>query len=93
MKNKNEPLKYMGVNMPVAPEIPADMQSAGIRGIESVSPRDMNEMSLRQKTNAVMRKPREMISDRTAHDTDPNGSYTGAPVNKNEKPVQDADDL
>lgn len=25
--------------------------------------------------------------------TDPNGSYTGRPVNKEEKPVQDADDL
>lgn len=25
--------------------------------------------------------------------TDPNGSYTGRPQNKNEKPVQDADDL
>ena len=26
-------------------------------------------------------------------DTDVNGSYTGKPKNKNEKPVQDADDL
>jgi hypothetical protein len=25
--------------------------------------------------------------------TDPEGSYTGVPVNKKEKPVQDADDL
>jgi len=25
--------------------------------------------------------------------TDPNGSYTGKPSNKHEKPVQDADDL
>ena len=25
--------------------------------------------------------------------TDPNGSYTGVPRNKSEKPVQDADDL
>ncbi len=25
--------------------------------------------------------------------TDPNGSYTGVPENKNEKPVQDVDDL
>ena len=24
---------------------------------------------------------------------DPNGSYTGSPVENNEKPVQDADDL
>jgi hypothetical protein len=41
----------------------------------------------------VMKKPREMISEVVAEDTDPNGSYTGAPVNRNEKPVQDADDL
>ena len=26
-------------------------------------------------------------------DTDPQGSYTGKPENKQEKPVQDADDL
>ena len=26
-------------------------------------------------------------------ETDPNGSYTGKPLVKNEKPVQDADDL
>ena len=25
--------------------------------------------------------------------TDPNGSYTGVPEHKDEKPVQDADDL
>ena len=25
--------------------------------------------------------------------TDPDGSYTGKPADKNEKPVQDADDL
>lgn len=25
--------------------------------------------------------------------SDPNGSYTGQPAEKNEKPVQDADDL
>lgn len=26
-------------------------------------------------------------------ETDPNGSYTGRPQDRNEKPVQDADDL
>lgn len=26
-------------------------------------------------------------------DTDPQGSYTGRPVDRDEKPVQDADDL
>ena len=25
--------------------------------------------------------------------SDPNGSYTGRPIDRNEKPVQDADDL
>lgn len=25
--------------------------------------------------------------------SDPNGSYTGRPVDRNEKPIQDADDL
>ncbi len=25
--------------------------------------------------------------------TDPNGSYTGRPIDKGEKPIQDADDL
>lgn len=29
----------------------------------------------------------------TPSDTDVNGSYTGRPKNKHEKPVQDADDL
>jgi hypothetical protein len=54
------------------------------RNIESMSPRDMTE---------VMKKSREMIAGFGSPDTDPNGSYTGKPVNKNEKPVQDADDL
>jgi len=55
-------------------------------GAESISARN-------KKTDKVMQKPREMIADVVAKDTDPNGSYTGAPVNRNEKPVQDADDL
>lgn len=33
------------------------------------------------------KKQKEKIS------TDPFGSYTGRPLDKNEKPVQDADDL
>jgi len=48
----------------------------------------------------VMKKPREMIAaivaqaaDPSGSNTDPQGSYTGMPVNRNEKPVQDADDL
>ncbi|MDR2557921.1 MAG: hypothetical protein LBC86_00015 [Oscillospiraceae bacterium] len=64
------------------------------RNIESMSPRDMGQISAESaKMNNVMQKPREMIADMIAPDTDPNGSYTGAPVNRNEKPVQDADDL
>ncbi|MCL1823792.1 MAG: hypothetical protein FWG44_06275 [Oscillospiraceae bacterium] len=47
----------------------------------------------KEKTNEVMEKPRKMLGEMKAPDTDPNGSYTGSPVNRNEKPVQDADDL
>lgn len=35
--------------------------------------------------NAIINQP--------PSDTDPNGSYTGKPVDQYEKPVQDADDL
>lgn len=31
--------------------------------------------------------------DMLSGDTDPNGSYTGVPLNKDEIPVQDVDDL
>ncbi|MCL2018992.1 MAG: hypothetical protein FWG70_04455 [Oscillospiraceae bacterium] len=55
--------------------------------METKKPKRNNE------TNRVMQKPREIIAAVVARDTDPNGSYTGVPVNKNEKPVQDADDL
>lgn len=37
------------------------------------------------KVNAIVNQP--------PSDTDPSGSYTGRPMNENEKPVQDADDL
>lgn len=40
----------------------------------------------------VMRIPLEMIA-MMAPMADPNGSYTGVPINPFEKPVQDADDL
>ena len=33
------------------------------------------------------------LSKTIADRTDPNGSYTGVPINKGEMPVQDADDL
>ena len=52
-----------------------------------------NKKQNNAKSDNVMRKPRQIIADMVAEDTDPNGSYTGAPVNRNEKPVQDADDL
>ena len=54
----------------------------------------------KNKENKVMKKPREMIADMVSratdpsgNNTDPQGSYTGAPSNRSEKPVQDADDL
>lgn len=40
----------------------------------------------------VMVKPLEIISMENVS-TDPNGSWTGVPLNPYEKPVQDADDL
>lgn len=38
-------------------------------------------------------KKRSISYEDTNISTDPNGSYTGKPVNPEEKPVQDADDL
>jgi len=35
----------------------------------------------------------QAIIHRYASSTDPDGSYTGKPEDKNEQPVQDADDL
>ena len=43
-----------------------------------------NQLKVKTKTNGQ----NQMYSE-----TDPNGSYTGVPTDKNEKPVQDADDL
>jgi hypothetical protein len=89
-KSKYPPL-IPGINMPVAPDLPHDFQAASIRGIESVSPRNMAEIS--RRTNTVMHKPREMIAGMKSSGTDPGGSYTGIPVNSLDTPVQDADDL
>lgn len=47
----------------------------------------------KQADNSVMNKPRQIIQMMSSEATDPNGSYTGVPENKFEKPVQDADDL
>lgn len=38
-------------------------------------------------------KPEASIGQFQADKTDPQGSYTGRPVNLQEEPVQDADDL
>ena len=39
-----------------------------------------------EKRKTIKTKEKEII-------TDPDGSWTGVPLDKNEKPVQDADDL
>jgi hypothetical protein len=64
------------------------------RNIESMSPVSMEAVQ-KNASKDVMQKPREMIADfaSAARETDPNGSYTGVPLNPHEKPVQDADDL
>jgi hypothetical protein len=36
---------------------------------------------------------KQKLEDTEIYNTDPNGSYTGKPVDENETPVQDADDL
>jgi len=46
----------------------------------------------RGKDRKASQKARQIISG-TASRTDPNGSYTGIPADRNETPVQDADDL
>ncbi len=42
-----------------------------------------------------MSKAEAVVAEATNSDSayDPNGSYTGKPVDEDEKPVQDADDL
>lgn len=45
-----------------------------------------------RKEGKPMKKAREM-SQFTAAKTDPQGSWTGRPLNPGEVPVQDADDL
>lgn len=46
----------------------------------------------RRKTDKPMEKARDM-SKFTAAKTDPQGSWTGCPLDPYEVPVQDADDL
>jgi hypothetical protein len=38
-------------------------------------------------------KLKKLLKDVNGSKTDPQGSYTGKPLNPNEVPVQDADDL
>jgi hypothetical protein len=45
-----------------------------------------------KKTNSKAKKVVEALKN-TGKKTDPQGSYTGRPLNKNEKPVQDSDDI
>ena len=44
-----------------------------------------------QRIPAPTKRALELVGDTSK--TDVNGSYTGKPKNKNEQPVQDADDL
>ena len=53
-------------------------------------------MTDKAKRDRIMKKARSVIKVRTDAGnikSDVNGSYTGVPLNKNEKPIQDADDL
>ncbi len=45
-----------------------------------------------KKAKHIASKVKE-ITDQMKSDSDPNGSYTGQPLDKSERPVQDADDL
>ena len=50
----------------------------------------------KEKKDRIMKKARSVTKFSPSDSrikSDVNGSYTGVPLNKNEKPVQDADDL
>ena len=47
----------------------------------------------RSAKEARVKKKMWEMTDIPTSETDPNGSYTGKPADKYEKPVQDADDL
>ncbi|MGN0597866.1 MAG: hypothetical protein ACI4J1_11140 [Ruminiclostridium sp.] len=53
---------------------------------------DKNIRFSQKNEDKVMEKPLKIISFEAAK-SDPNGSYTGKPINPYEKPVQDVDDL
>ena len=46
-------------------------------------------MRLRKDAKTIQQE----IANQPPSPTDPNGSYTGRPMDKNEIPIQDADDL
>lgn len=53
-------------------------------------------MADKAKRDRIMKKARSVIKVRTDDvriKSDVNGSYTGVPFDKNDKPIQDADDL
>lgn len=53
-------------------------------------------MADKAKRDRIMKKVRSVIKVRTDDGrikSDVNGSYTGVPFDKNDKPIQDADDL
>lgn len=53
-------------------------------------------MVSKEKRDRIMKKALSVTKFRSPDSrikSDVNGSYTGVPVSKNEKPIQDADDL
>lgn len=53
-------------------------------------------MADKAKRDRIIKKARSVIKVRTDDGrikSDVNGSYTGVPFDKNDKPIQDADDL
>lgn len=63
-------------------------KSIAINTAETMTKRDKNKS---QRIPAPTKTALELVGD--VSNTDVNGSYTGRPKNKSEKPVQDADDL
>ncbi len=53
----------------------------------------MHKFINKNKKEKVDQVVKPMLNSLFAKDTDPLGSYTGKPVDKNDKPIQDADDL
>ena len=51
----------------------------------------MKEKKMAQRVPAPTNRALDLVGDTS--ETDVNGSYTGVPKNKEETPVQDADDL